>query len=105
MHDAVLVFAADPYAAAHDDDKADSACAILALKVSAWDVVALGQAMPYPYAQAQARYVAGLLLRARGEPEDDEEARRQFTQALAILQRLGERFYAERVAGELTALG
>ena len=60
--------------------------------------------MPYPYAEAQARYVAGLLYRARGEPGDTGAARQAFTQPLVGLQRLGERFYAERVAGELAAL-
>lgn len=66
---------------------------------------ALCQAMPYPYAEAQARYVAGLLHRTRGEPGDAEAARQAFTQALVGFQRLGERFYAEWVAGELATLG
>ena len=63
------------------------------------------QAIPYPYAEAQARYVAGLLHRTRGETGDAAEARQQFTLALALLQRLGERFYADRIASELAALG
>ena len=66
--------------------------------------VALCQAAPYSYAEAQARYVAGLLHRARGEPGDAGAARQAFTDALALLTRLGERFYAERVERELAEL-
>ena len=64
--------------------------------------MALAQAMPYPYAEAQARYVAGLLHQTRGE---DVKARQAFSAALAIFQRLGERFYAGRIERELAALG
>lgn len=66
--------------------------------------VDLAQAAPSPYAEAQARYVSGLLYRTRGAPADGEEARREFTQARVILHRLGERFYAERIESELAAL-
>lgn len=84
----------------------------LALSEGRWDeglraleqAVTLAQAMPYPYAEAQARYVAGLLHRARGEPGDAGAARQAFTDALALLTRLGERFYAERVERELAEL-
>jgi sugar phosphate isomerase/epimerase len=84
----------------------------LALSEGRWDeglraleqAVTLAQAMPYPYAEAQARYVAGLLHRARGEPGDAGAARQAFTDALALLTRLGERFYAERVERDLAQL-
>jgi tetratricopeptide (TPR) repeat protein len=46
--------------------------------------------MPYPYAEAKARYAYGRLWLARGEPG---EACEQFERALAICDRLGERMY------------
>jgi tetratricopeptide (TPR) repeat protein len=52
--------------------------------------LALCRAMPYPYAEAKARYAYGQLWLAMGEPE---HAREQFEQALAICDRLGERMY------------
>ena len=84
----------------------------LALSEGSWDeglraleqAVTLAQAAPYPYAEAQARYVAGLLYRARGETGDSEEARQAFSAAQALFARLGERFYAERVGRELAEL-
>lgn len=68
-------------------------------------LLALAREMPYPYAEAKypyaeakALYTYGLLHRARSEPV---EARAYFEQALAILNRLGERFYAERIERDL----
>jgi tetratricopeptide (TPR) repeat protein/transcriptional regulator with XRE-family HTH domain len=56
--------------------------------------LSLCRAMPYPYAEAKALYVYGQLYAARDEPE---RARERFAQALAILNRLGERLYAEQI--------
>jgi transcriptional regulator with XRE-family HTH domain/tetratricopeptide (TPR) repeat protein len=52
--------------------------------------IALCAQMPYPYAEAKARYVYGQLWLAISEPV---RARKQFEQALAICDRLGERLY------------
>ena len=62
--------------------------------------LAAARAIGYPYAEAKALYVSGLLYRERGEPTC---ARPYFEQALAILGRLGERLNAERIERELTA--
>lgn len=51
--------------------------------------------LPYPYAEAKTLWVYGQLHLARGEPE---QAHSRFTAAFAILNRLGERLYAERIA-------
>ncbi len=75
--------------------------ALLALRQGRWReamdaldaALALARAMPYPYAEAKALYVYGLLHVARGEPE---QARARLDAALAILARLGERAYAAR---------
>jgi predicted ATPase/DNA-binding XRE family transcriptional regulator len=52
------------------------------------------RAMPSPYGEAKALYVYGQLHAAQGEPE---RARERYAAALAILNRLGERLYAEHV--------
>ncbi len=83
--------------------------ALLATRQGRWEeaeaalkeVLALCQAMPYPYAEAKALYVYGQLHEAKGEPE---RARERYEQALAICNRLGERLYAERIEGALMAL-
>jgi tetratricopeptide (TPR) repeat protein/transcriptional regulator with XRE-family HTH domain len=83
--------------------------AIIALTDRRWDdaaqalesLLALTRAMPAPYAEAKALYRAGQFSRERG---DLAQAREHFEQALAILNRLGERLYAEWVARELAAL-
>ena len=66
------------------------------------EALSLCQAMPYPYAEAKALYVYGLLHQAKGEPE---LARERLEAALAILHRLGERLYAEQVERTLAHLG
>jgi class 3 adenylate cyclase len=63
--------------------------------------LALCRAMPYPYAEAKARYVYGQLYAAKGEPAP---AREQYQAALAILDQLGERLYAEHVERALAEL-
>ena len=62
------------------------------------EALALCQAMPYPWAEAKTLYVFGLLHQAKGEPG---LARERLEMALAILNRLGERLYAQRVELEL----
>lgn len=56
--------------------------------------LSLSRAMPYPYAEARALYVYGLLHQQKGEPE---QARERLRASLTILNRLGERLYAEHV--------
>jgi tetratricopeptide (TPR) repeat protein len=83
--------------------------AMVRLRQARWDEaadaleesLALCRAMPYPYAEAKALYVHGQLHAARADPEG---ARERFEQALAILNRLGERLYAEHVERALAAL-
>ncbi|HKV84373.1 MAG TPA: AAA family ATPase [Ktedonobacterales bacterium] len=58
------------------------------------ETLALARAMSYPYAEAKALYAYGQLCMARGEPA---RAREHLYAALAILNRLGERLYAEHV--------
>jgi tetratricopeptide (TPR) repeat protein len=58
------------------------------------EALILCRAMPYPYAEAKALYVSGLVHQAKGEPE---QAREQMEAALAICARLGERLYAKRI--------
>lgn len=80
--------------------------AIIALREGRWEdglrtldaLLALTREAPYPYAEAKALYTCGLLHCERGEPD---QARARFEQALAILNRLGERFYAERIEHDL----
>jgi hypothetical protein len=82
---------------------------LLALRHERWgdvaaaleESLALCRAMPYPYAEAKALSVYGQLYAARGEPE---RAREQYQAARAILSRLGERLYAERIERALAAL-
>jgi len=64
--------------------------------------LAITRAMPYPYAEAKALYVYGLLHTQKGEPE---QAHKGLEASLAILKRLGERMYAEHVEQALAALG
>ena len=64
--------------------------------------IALCARMPYPYAEAKARYVSGQMWPARGEPA---RAEAQFEEALAICQRLGERLYGEAIAQALSGGG
>ena len=64
--------------------------------------IALCARMPYPYAEAKARYVYGQLWLAISEPV---RARKQFEQALAICDRLGERLYGEAIAQALSGGG
>jgi predicted ATPase/DNA-binding XRE family transcriptional regulator len=56
--------------------------------------IALCARMPYPYAEAKARYVYGQLWLAISEPV---RARQQFEQALALCQQLGERLYGAAI--------
>jgi tetratricopeptide (TPR) repeat protein/transcriptional regulator with XRE-family HTH domain len=80
--------------------------AIFALADRRWDdaiqaldsLVALAREMPYPYAEAKALHTFGQLHRECGEAD---QARAHFEQALAILNHLGERFYAERIERDL----
>jgi tetratricopeptide (TPR) repeat protein len=58
--------------------------------------------MPHPYAEAKLLYASGCLEAARG---DADTARQQFSAALAICGRLGERLYAERIEREVASLG
>lgn len=83
--------------------------ALVALRRQRWQTaedalaesLALARAMPYPYAEAKALYVYGLLHAASGGPH---QARASYEAALAICERLGERLYAEQVERELAAL-
>jgi tetratricopeptide (TPR) repeat protein len=73
-------------AAAHALDEALAAC----------------RPLPNPYAEARLCYIYGLFHAARGEPE---QARERFRAALAIVNRLGERLYAEQVERALAEIG
>jgi hypothetical protein len=64
--------------------------------------IALCARMPYPYAEAKARYVSGQMWAARGE---QARAEAQFEEALEICQRLGERLYGETIAQALSGVG
>lgn len=66
------------------------------------EALARCRAMPYPYAEAKALYIYGLLHQAKGEPE---QARERLEAALASLNYLGERLYAEQVERALAQLG
>jgi tetratricopeptide (TPR) repeat protein/transcriptional regulator with XRE-family HTH domain len=76
--------------------------ALVALRQRRWGdardaleyALALSRAMAYPYAEARTLFVYGLLHRQNG---DREQAVVCLMAGLAILQRLGERFYAERI--------
>jgi tetratricopeptide (TPR) repeat protein len=65
------------------------------------EALLLCRAMPYPYAEAKALYVCGLLHQAKGE---QEAARKRLEAALAICARLGERLYAEQMEQALAGL-
>jgi tetratricopeptide (TPR) repeat protein len=58
------------------------------------ETLALCRDMSYPYPEAKALYVFGLLEMRRGH---SEAARQRFEQALAICARLSERLYAEHI--------
>jgi tetratricopeptide (TPR) repeat protein/transcriptional regulator with XRE-family HTH domain len=84
--------------------------ALVAIAQQRWDdavdmleeTLSLCRAMPYPYPEAKALYVYGLLEIRRGHPT---AARQRFEDALAICARLGERLYAgyiERALKEIT---
>lgn len=68
---------------------------------AARQAVETSRSMPYPYAEAKALYVGGLVHLARGERE---QAREWFTVALPICARLGERLYAGHIERELASL-
>ena len=84
--------------------------AMLAMRRGQWEEAqrALDEALsrssetPYPYAEAKALYVYGLLDATMDRPA---QAREHHTQAMAILDQLGERMYAPHVAQALEALG
>jgi DNA-binding SARP family transcriptional activator len=83
--------------------------ALVAMRAGDWDeavtaldeALSMAHAMPYPYAEAKALSVYGRLHWAVGEPK---QARVRFTAALAILNRLGERLYANHVEQALAGL-
>jgi class 3 adenylate cyclase len=62
----------------------------------------MARQMGYPYAEAKALSIAGDSWMARHQPE---QARVQYTAALTILRRLGERAYATRIEHRVAALG
>lgn len=76
--------------------------ALLALQQRQWptaeqaleEALQVSRSMPFPYGEAKALYVYGLLHQAKGEPE---AARERLEAALTMLNRLGERLYAEQV--------
>jgi tetratricopeptide (TPR) repeat protein len=76
--------------------------ALLCIRQQRWDEAqnaleeaqALCRKMPYPYAEAKALYMYGLLHQAKGEPV---QALARLGAALTILNQLGERLYAEQV--------
>jgi tetratricopeptide (TPR) repeat protein len=65
------------------------------------EALALAQATRTPYEEAQTLYLYGLLYQAKGEPIQTHE---RLEAALAILNRLGERLYAEQVERALAHL-
>jgi transcriptional regulator with XRE-family HTH domain/tetratricopeptide (TPR) repeat protein len=81
--------------------------ALIASRMGRWpeaaakleEAVALPQAMPYPYAEAKARYVYGQFHMARSEPD---LAREQYIAALAICKRLGEGLYRPHIEQALS---
>ena len=82
---------------------------VLAILRRRWDVgvaalqeaIERAQAMPYPYAELKARWVFGQLEAARGDPA---AARKQWTQALLICDRLSEDLYRKRIKRDLRRL-
>jgi tetratricopeptide (TPR) repeat protein/transcriptional regulator with XRE-family HTH domain len=83
--------------------------ALLAIAQQRWDggltaldeALKLTQAMPYPYAELKALWVYGRLEAARGDPA---AAKKRFTQALTICDRLGEGLYRNYIEQDLSAL-
>jgi tetratricopeptide (TPR) repeat protein len=83
--------------------------AMLAMRRGQWEEAqrALDEALlrsretPYPYAEAKALYVYGLLDVAMSQPA---HARERYSQSLVILNQLGERLYAPHVAQALEAV-
>jgi len=65
------------------------------------EALASTRAMPYPYAEAKILWVYGRLETARGDPA---AARKRFTAALTICDRLGEGLYRTHVEHDLAAL-
>jgi tetratricopeptide (TPR) repeat protein len=82
---------------------------VLAILRRRWEVgvaalqeaVERAHAMPFPYAELKARWVYGQLEAARGDPA---AARKQFTLALAICDRLGEGLYRTYIERDLRRL-
>jgi tetratricopeptide (TPR) repeat protein len=83
--------------------------ALLDMRLRRWDVAAtaleealdIARLMPYPYSEAKTLSVYGQLLATKSEWNAAHEA---FHSALTILQRLGERPYAQQVERALKAL-
>lgn len=83
--------------------------AMLALRRARWDeaqraldeAISRCRAMPYPYAEAKALFVYGQFHAARGE---HAQAAESYQAALAMLNQLGERLYAEQVGRALREL-
>jgi tetratricopeptide (TPR) repeat protein len=73
----------------------EEACALLE------EAIVLCQTMPYPYAEAKARYNYGQLYAARGDPE---QACAQNERALAICERLGEGLYRPHIEQPLAEI-
>jgi hypothetical protein len=67
-------------------------------QVALEEAMMLCRAMSYPYAEAKVLYVYGLLHQAEGEPGTAGE---RMQAALTLLNRLGERLYAEHVGRAL----
>jgi tetratricopeptide (TPR) repeat protein len=75
---------------------------LLAMRQKQWqaaeqaleEALQVSRSMSFPYGEAKALYVYGLLHQAKGEPE---QAHERLEAALLILSRLGERLYAEQV--------
>ena len=65
------------------------------------EMLTVARAIPCPYDEAKAHYVAGLVSMRQGK---HAETRTHFEAALAILHRLGERLYTERVEQALVVL-
>ncbi|HEX6796634.1 MAG TPA: AAA family ATPase [Ktedonobacterales bacterium] len=65
------------------------------------EVLALSRAMPYPHAEAKARYTAGLIERDAGL---QDAARDHFSAARDLLDRLGERMYRPLVEAALASM-
>jgi hypothetical protein len=83
--------------------------AVVAIRTRRWpeaaaalqESLALAHAMPYPYAEAKARWVYGQLETAR---DDGVAASDQFAQARSICVRLGEGLYRPHIERALATL-